>query len=766
MLSDILDNDQPLIETLWLEGVDKEAVMAQVDAVLGDNAVDFESRLRELSEAEEKRNVALGPSSKWKDPENTIGLVMWGVSFAALLLLLGIGIAKWTGHIPRWPIWPFVIGPLALFVGGTALLAIDDNSQPDIRTPDTIKTETLRRNLRDQLRSLVIVPAIERASLPSFALLAEDKVFLVDAPRLTSRVRADSRIQTSSYREALPNLARDGGMTIGLAGSRGVGKSELLRAFCEDPDGSATMEGGGIIGIVVPAPVAYQAEPFLRVLIRQLAENVPGYREYTTLSQRFFSAKVAIAGTIAGVLGLAVGLTLLIGPKRMNKLTHNNLSHIFDWFLISISIAILAMVSARFLWDRISRTLVVSKVPRRRQDPGVEAAQKNLDIKATQINRQHRLELANTAANVARRIRYVESRTNSKESSYSWHDLGFKSTSGISWDQVPLSEPDLVIELATFVEKLSSGGYRVRIGIDELDKLANGDDAEKFLTGIKTLFTISDCSFLLTISENAAAQFARRGLPIRDVFDSSLDTVVKVRPLTYREARRLAVGRLRPLTAGSTERISDTQVLLCHCLSGGLPRDFLRYCRRLGEINLLLDGRQTLDHVLARLLNSDLRDRLDGIRSALLDKEQGEPVAVFMAEIERIYDISSGQGDAVCVLRSFISADARFASLCRLTGALRGEDKTAAEREEIGSARREIAVYLYFIETVRLAFGPDSIFASGATDDPMKIVIAFEALAEARRSMEVDSATGWRRITAARAVLGLEKVHVFDLPDE
>ena len=121
MLSDILDNDQPLIETLWLEGVDKEAVMAQVDAVLGDNAVDFESRLQELSEAEEeKRNVALGPSSKWKDPENTIGLVMWGVSFAALLLLLGVGIAKWTGHIPRWPIWPFVIGPLAPFVGGAA----------------------------------------------------------------------------------------------------------------------------------------------------------------------------------------------------------------------------------------------------------------------------------------------------------------------------------------------------------------------------------------------------------------------------------------------------------------------------------------------------------------------------------------------------------------------------------------------------------------------------------------------------------------------
>ena len=67
---------------------------------------------------------------------------------------------------------------------------------------------------------------------------------------------------------------------------------------------------------------------------------------------------------------------------------------------------------------------------------------------------------------------------------------------------------------------------------------------------------------------------------------------------------------------------------------------------------------------------------------------------------------------------------------------------------------------------MRLAFGPDSIFASGAADDPMKIVIAFEALAEARRSMEVDSATGWRRITAARAVLGLEKVHIFDLPDE
>lgn len=47
---------------------------------------------------------------------------------------------------------------------------------------------------------------------------------------------------------------------------------------------------------------------------------------------------------------------------------------------------------------------------------------------------------------------------------------------------------------------------------------------------MKVLFPIRACSFLVSISESAWASFARRGLAIRDVFDSSLDTVVQVEP--------------------------------------------------------------------------------------------------------------------------------------------------------------------------------------------------------------------------------------------
>jgi hypothetical protein len=751
ILKDILATDNSVRETLRLEGLDEETVMAAADAVLRESASDFNSRLEELSVARERRNEALKPGSNWKNPENTIGLSLWT---ANLLAIPGVGIAKLTGHILAWPIWPFFAAVPAVFIIGAFLIAIDPKSQPEATAP-TIETETLRRNLRDQLRSLVIVPAIERASLPNFAPAADDTVLLADAPGLTSRVSADGRVQTSSYREVLPNLARHGGMTVGLAGSRGVGKSELLRAFCEDPDDSATIDKGGIIGVVIPAPVAYKAEPFLRVLIRQLAEAVPGYRESIPIPQKIFSAKVALVLTFA-IISSGIGSMFLIGPARIDKDTHLGVAKMLDWVLVVIGGGIFVVILIRLIRNQIP---AASKFPTRHRD---------LDLQAADLSQRRRRELADLAANVARKIRYVESRASGEESSYSWRDIGFKSTSGITWDALPLTEPDLVMELAAFVAQLSRGGYRVRIGIDELDKLVEGRDAEKFLTSMKNLLVIRDCSFLLTISENAAAQFAQRGLPIRDVFDSSLDTVVTVQPLTFREARRLAVARLGARGAGSSERISDSQVLLCYCLSGGLPRDFLRYCRRLGEINLSLDGRQSLDRVLFELLKSDLRTRVDGIRAAFADRHGSDSVAVFMAELERVYDVPDGNDTPAEVLRDLVASDMRFAALCRVSEneALRDEAEPGAEQDGIRQARRRVATYLYFVDTVRGAFGNQGMLARAATNgDQSTINQAFEVLADARRNIEIDAATGWRRIAASRRALGLSEVRVFDVAE-
>jgi hypothetical protein len=62
----------------------------------------------------------------------------------------------------------------------------------------------------------------------------------------------------------------------------------------------------------------------------------------------------------------------------------------------------------------------------------------------------------------------------------------------------------------------------------------------------------------------------------RDALDSSFDEIVHVHMLRPRESRDLLKRR--------NTSISDAQALLCHCLSGGLPRDLLRATRLLARV--------------------------------------------------------------------------------------------------------------------------------------------------------------------------------------
>src|SRR5439155_21212139 len=78
--------------------------------------------------------------------------------------------------------------------------------------------------------------------------------------------------------------------------------------------------------------------------------------------------------------------------------------------------------------------------------------------------------------------------------------------------------------------------------------------------------------FLVSVSDEALTSFERRGLPLRDVFDSSFDEIIRVEPLRYEDSRRLLYRRVVGLT--------EPYIALCHCLSGGLARDLIRAARQ------------------------------------------------------------------------------------------------------------------------------------------------------------------------------------------
>ncbi|MEU7602890.1 hypothetical protein [Streptomyces sp. NPDC041003] len=153
---------------------------------------------------------------------------------------------------------------------------------------------------------------------------------------------------------------------------------------------------------------------------------------------------------------------------------------------------------------------------------------------------------------------------------------GFESQfkSGMSWSKQPQSYPALVDRFREYIEALGRE-YTVIVGIDELDKLGSAATAENFLNDIKGIFGIRGCYFLVSVSEEAAASFHRRGVPYRDVFDSCFDDIVHADYLDHESAQNLLY-----------ERVTDIPlpfVGLCYALSGGLARDLIRTARSLVE---------------------------------------------------------------------------------------------------------------------------------------------------------------------------------------
>src|SRR3984957_18308154 len=168
----------------------------------------------------------------------------------------------------------------------------------------------------------------------------------------------------------------------------------------------------------------------------------------------------------------------------------------------------------------------------------------------------------------------------------------------------PVTLPELVdgfrgysARAAAWQQSAHGGEGRVVIGIDEVDKIRDSDRAEAFLNDIKAIFGVRGCLYLVTLSEDAMAGFARRTPSIRSTFDSAFDELVPGGPMTYRHSEQLLFKRVtgvpRPFIA------------LCHVLAGGLPRDLVRAARALIDVTPAT-GEQALPATASDLIHREL----------------------------------------------------------------------------------------------------------------------------------------------------------------
>jgi hypothetical protein len=189
-----------------------------------------------------------------------------------------------------------------------------------------------------------------------------------------------------------------------------------------------------------------------------------------------------------------------------------------------------------------------------------------------------------------------------------------------SYMREPMTFPDVVAGFRAFAAQLGAGA-KVVIGIDELDKMENEERAERFVNDIKAIFDVRNCFYLLSVSEDALSRFERRGVPVRDAFDSSLDEIVLVTPLDLAGAmalvRRRVIGMPVPFVA------------LAHCLSGGIPRELLRVVRRMVAVAEQVATAPSLATVAEALLRDDLLRKIAATTSAHQERGPDRAAALF-----------------------------------------------------------------------------------------------------------------------------------------
>lgn len=691
---------------------------------------------------------------------------------------------------------------------------------------------------------------LEKAVLSAALTALNEAVVAATAPRmhaasldgLRSALTDDKVVVTEAFDQLAGMLRQRSEGSFGVAGPRGVGKTTLIRFLANGPGlaprGSADDGGPAAakprLGVVVSAPVRYQARDFVLYLYAELCKKVAGpdanealldkvrdldreVKPTGLLGWQAWMAAIAIlgAGALAGgavLLGWAVrhavgaavqvmawvgagllasaALVLLAvlwrllgrlfrisvgsvtfssidvgpalagdgepvipsdGPLRASRV----LPRRAVWYVQYIAAAIvsgIALVITGGGWPGGSWSLVAgialltvglgclrgsARAGRMAPWGGFELLGGPFSLTLQEGSRLSGARLRELALETLLQIRVQQSfaseRTRAvKATGASVLPVGFEIDvkRGVTWEEREKTYPELVADVKTFLSAVAEE-YEVVIGIDELDKLRTADSVEDFLNDIKGIFGVPGCYYLVSVSEDAAAGFERRGAPFRDVFDSAFDDVISLRPLELVSARKILHG----LLLGWTEPF----IGLCFALSGGLPRDLWRVAHDL--VAQRDDGNEIeLGHAALALCCREGEGRLRAVRYELTRDPLDPDNAALLRLLADLSFAGATVGDMLRWHHDLLSWDT--AQTPRATPAARLALETAA--------------YLLLAATVLQFFVPELIADRlSSSDTRAKSAQALAAFASSRQSLALNPASALAATEHVRAEWGL-----------
>ncbi|WP_217575892.1 P-loop NTPase fold protein [Streptomyces sp. GbtcB7] len=659
-----------------------------------------------------------------------------------------IDVAFTGGWLTNWAVLVFVT---VAFVAGLFLLADQAANQ---RARHAIEVGRLRLWLTACRKTLIDrrtawTSALQKgAVVPQLRivvhhLLGDDRDSLLsveDHDGLKDAHNPRYVVPTQAERQLRQKMAQIDGGTIAVCGPRGAGKSTLLRS-CTDRKSTRTFD----LSVFIQAPAEYAPQEFLLTLFGEVCEKY----------LKEFSLDPAETGVFVAIRKRRIVRTIVQAVR----------------WLVALALGLAALAAAlgrgaQWLYERYATPEMVDQI-RRWSQPGLDAAVGwwhdhpwISGILLTFIGwwllpRFRRRLTGPTLAQECQRYLY---RLRTVQSSSTAVNYGLPPVQGVSLgtsrttsvSSVPFTFPELVADFSELLEKIARQvsrvfGGRVIIAIDELDRLGDAVTARKFLGQIKAIFGIKGVYYLISVAEDVGAAFVRRGLPHRDVTDSSLDDLLHLQPRTVAESKNLLAVR--------APNLSPPYVLLLHGLSGGIPRDLIRYARRLIEVHHWTD-RKELKDLAPTMILEELADTLEGFRTLLAMKDwtaDGGPL------LNRLYVL-------VRLLRSpherlAVEARTRIQYLADnpVPGLSQNAAGTAADAlgDDTRALWQEASACAYFSLTLLQIFGApdfDSRFEQAQDDvmngDPQR-------LAEARQELAVSPYSARLLLDDIRAAWGL-----------
>ncbi|MCF3172371.1 hypothetical protein IPZ61_03395 [Streptomyces sioyaensis] len=291
--------------------------------------------------------------------------------------------------------------------------------------------------------------------------------------------------------------------------------------------------------------------------------------------------------------------------------------------------------------------------------------------------------------------------------------------------------PELISSYREFAERVADVEPLI-IGIDEIDKMPTGDVAQTFLNSLKGIFGTRNSYYLVSVSEDASADFERRGIPFRSTFDSCFDEVVSLGYLNFETAQDMLAMRPPSMTRPAQG--------LCYCLAGGLAREIVRFQRQLSQLGRDLPS--GAKWIVGRGLDAQVDAALISVRG------ESRSIAQSVQSICRLLRVTQPTSGALL----------SFCKNLRTPSPLSASLLRRVRPSEVVTHRTgaDLIAFVYFSATVLEFFDENLTKERAERAERGPTTARYDQLAAARQAFSVGALEAWHRVSEFRRAWGMK----------